>query len=354
MADTERFASRVEPVRWVGEADGFLELLDQRALPLESRYVRCTTVDDVRRGIVDMVVRGAPAIALAAAYGIVFAARDFEFSDDQAAFDAELDSLAEARPTAVNLRWGVERMRRALADVGGSPRTHLALAEARAIRAEDIAANVAIGDAGAALLPPGARVLTICNTGSLATAGWGTALGTVRSAWRDGGLAEVYACETRPYLQGARLTMYELMADEIPVTLITDSMAAHLMQRGLVDAVIAGADRVAANGDTANKIGTYALAVLAAYHAVPFYIAAPLSTVDLDTASGATIPIEERAAAEVTEIRGVRIAPIGARALHPAFDVTPGSLIRAIVTERGAVSAPYEISLRRLAGAAAI
>lgn len=350
MTDTERFASRVEPVRWVGDVDGFVELLDQRALPLETTYLRCRTVDDVRRGIVDMVVRGAPAIALAAAYAVVFAARDFEYSDNNDAFDAALDSLAEARPTAVNLRWGVERMRRVLAGVGGSPRTGLALAEARAIRAEDIAANVAIGDAGAALLPAGARVLTICNTGSLATAGWGTALGIVRSAWRDGRLAEVYACETRPYLQGARLTMYELMADDIPVTLITDSMAAHLMQRGQVDAVVAGADRVAANGDTANKIGTYSLAVLAAYHAIPFYIAAPLSTVDLDTRSGESIPIEERAAAEVTEFRGVRIAPLGARALHPAFDVTPGTLIRAIVTERGAVSAPYDDSLRALLG----
>lgn len=345
MTNNERFASRVEPVRWIGDTDGYVELLDQRALPAETIYLRYETAEEVRRAIVEMVVRGAPAIALAAAYGAVLAAREALASGDEH-FARALAALAEARPTAVNLRWAVDRMRRALEPLSGAQRVASALREARAVRDEDIASNVAIGDAGAALLPPGARVLTICNTGSLATAGWGTALGIVRSAWRDGRLAEVYACETRPYLQGARLTMYELMADGIPATLITDSMAAYLMQQGMVDAVLAGADRVAANGDTANKIGTYALAVLAHFHGIPFYIAAPRSTIDLTTADGSQIPIEQRGATELTEVRGVRIAPLGARVLHPAFDVTPGALIRAIVTECGAVSAPYDVSIR--------
>lgn len=345
MTINERFASRVEPVRWTGDTDGYLELLDQRALPAETRYLRFDAADHVRGAIVDMVVRGAPAIALAAAFGIVLAARE-AIAGGNEHFEQALAEIAAARPTAVNLRWAVERIKRALEHSEGAQRVTLALAEARAIRDEDIAANVAIGDAGAALLPNGARVLTICNTGSLATAGWGTALGIVRSAWRDGRLAEVYACETRPYLQGARLTMYELMADKIPATLITDSMAAHLMQRGMIDAVVAGADRVAANGDTANKIGTYSLAVLARYHGVPFYIAAPRTTIDLATLDGESIPIEERAASEVTELRGISIAPAGARALHPAFDMTPGTLIRAIVTECGAVAPPYAQTLR--------
>ncbi len=335
------------PVRWQGGADGHLVLLDQRLLPLETVFLDVGDSAACAEAIRAMVVRGAPAIAFAAAWGVVLACRE---ADAGADLEAALQRLADARPTAVNLRWGVDRMRRAITGLDGSERIERAMAEATAIGDEDVASNRAIGDAGAALLPDGARVLTICNTGSLATAGWGTALGIVRSAHRDGRLAGVLACETRPYLQGARLTMYELMADGVPVELITDSMAAFFMARGEVDAVIAGADRVAANGDTANKIGTYGLAVLAAYHGIPFYIAAPISTLDPATADGGGIAIEERGADEVLTVQGVRIAPPGARARHPAFDVTPGSLIAGIVTERGVLRPPYGTSIAALFG----
>lgn len=339
--------STVEPVRWTGGPDGSLELLDQRALPTQTIYVPCRTARAAAEGIVDMVVRGAPAIGITAAYGLVLAARECVGSPPEA-FEGELEHMAEARPTAVNLRWAVTRMRQALAGLEGNARVERAFVEARAIFDEDLAANHAMGDFGAALLPDGARMLTICNTGSLATSGWGTALGILRSAWQQGRLKHVYACETRPYLQGARLTMWELMQDGIPATLVTDSMAAYLMQQGMVDGVVAGADRIAANGDTANKIGTYALAVLARHHGLPFYIAAPTSTLDLATATGAGIPIEQRSASEVVMVRDVRIAPDGATALHPAFDVTPGELITGIVTERGVARAPYSRSLEAM------
>lgn len=332
-------ASRVSPVRWVGSAsDGYVEMIDQRRLPDEETWRAFRTAEEVADGIRDMVVRGAPAIGVAAAYGCVLAARDHRIADaNPARHAAALERLSDARPTAVNLRWALARM---AARVPSAPLADV-FAEAEAIRVEDIAANEAMGDHGAALMPDGARILTICNTGSLATAGYGTALGVIRSVHRQGRLERVFACETRPYLQGARLTMWELMKDEVPCTLITDNMPGAFFRAGEIDAVIAGADRIAANGDAANKIGTYQLAVLAKHHGVPFYIAAPTSTVDPDTASGEGIPIEERSADEVNTLRGVHIAPRGAHARHPAFDVTPASLITAIITEEGVHRAPF-------------
>ena len=334
----------VTPLRWVGDAaTGWFELLEQRALPTEERWVRYDSAQGVATGIRDMVVRGAPAIGVSAAFGVVLGARE---AATAAALDAAFDVLAASRPTAVNLFWALDRMRRAVSSHG---RDVAALwREAESIRTEDIAANVALGDFGAACMPDAARILTICNTGSLATAGYGTALGVIRSTHRQGRLARVLACETRPYLQGARLTMWELAKDGLPAALITDGMAGHCMARGEVDAVIVGADRIAANGDTANKIGTYQLAVLAHYHGIPFYVAAPTSTLDLATADGAGIPIEQRSAAEVVEIRGQRIAPAGVEALHPAFDVTPAALIDGIVTEAGVARKPYVRTLAEL------
>ena len=313
---------KVEALRWKGDA---LELLDQRLLPDRVDYVTCRTAAEVAAAIRDMVVRGAPAIGCAAAFGIAL---------DPAA--ASYDVLAKSRPTAVNLFWALERMHRAKDK----------RAEAEAIFAEDLAVNRAIGDHGAALVPANARILTYCNTGALATAGHGTALGVVRSA-KDKGVS-VVACETRPYLQGARLTVWECMQEGIPCTLITDNMAGHLMSRGEVDLVIVGADRVAANGDVANKIGTYTLAVLARRHGLPFYVAAPLSTFDAKCADGLRIPIEERPPEEVTGYRGVRWAPEGVTVRNPAFDVTPAELITAIICEKGVVRAPSRERLQPL------
>ena len=305
---------RVEALRWKGDA---LEVLDQRLLPEKTLYLTCRTAAEVAAAIRDMAVRGAPAIGCAAAFGIAL---------DPA--DASYDVLAKSRPTAVNLFWALERMRKAKDK----------RAEAEAIFAEDVAINRAIGAHGAKLVPRGARILTYCNTGALATAGHGTALGIVRSA-KDKGVS-VLACETRPYLQGARLTAWECLQEGIPCTLIADNMAGFLMSRGEADLVIVGADRVAANGDTANKIGTYTLAVLAQRHALPFYVAAPLSTFDFGTPDGSAIPIEERGADEVTGYRGTRWAPDGVKVRNPAFDVTPAELITAIVSERGVVESP--------------
>jgi len=313
---------KVEALRWHGDA---LELLDQRKLPDRVEYVTCRNAAEVAAAIRDMVVRGAPAIGCAAAFGIAL--------DPQA---ASYEILAKSRPTAVNLFWALERMRRA-ADKK---------AEAAAIFAEDLAVNQAIGAQGASLVPTGARILTYCNTGALATAGHGTALGVIRSA-RDKGIS-VIACETRPYLQGARLTTWECAQEGIPCTLIADNMAGHFMSRGEVDLVIVGADRIAANGDVANKIGTYMLAVLAKRHALPFYVAAPLSTFDRDTPDGSQIPIEERAAGEITGYRGVRWAPEGIKVRNPAFDVTPAELITAIICEQGVVQAPSRERLQPL------
>ena len=304
----------VEALRWKGDA---LEVLDQRLLPDRIEYLSCRTAAEVAAAIRDMAVRGAPAIGCAAAFGIALEPNESSY-----------EILAKSRPTAVNLFWALERMRKARDK----------RAEAEAIYSEDVAINRAIGEHGAALVPQGARILTYCNTGALATAGHGTALGVVRSA-RGKGIS-VIACETRPYLQGARLTAWECMQEGIACTLIADNMAGHLMSRGEVDLVIVGADRIAANGDTANKIGTYTLAVLARRHSLPFYVAAPLSTFDPGTTDGAQIPIEERGADEVTGYRGVRWAPQGVRVRNPAFDVTPAELITAIVCEKGVIRSP--------------
>ena len=310
----------VEALRWTGKS---LELLDQRLLPAETRYVSCRSASEIAQAIRDMVVRGAPAIGCAAAFGVVLGRGSPE----------SYGALAASRPTAVNLFWALERMKKAR-DLE---------AEALAIFNEDIAANKALGAFGAALIPAGARVLTYCNTGALATAGHGTALGVIRSAFQSGKNISVIACETRPYLQGARLTAWECAQDGIPCTLIADNMVGHLMSRGEVDLVLVGADRIAANGDTANKIGTYGLAVLAAHHEIPLYVVAPTSTVDLATPTGAGIPIEERDPAEVTGRFPAR---------NPAFDVTPGELVAAIVTEDGVHRAPYGESLARVHAAA--
>ncbi len=312
----------VDALRWNGDA---LELLDQRLLPDQFVYVTCRSAAQVAAAIRDMVVRGAPAIGCAAAFGIALEPKESSY-----------EILAKSRPTAVNLSWALARMRRA-------PDKK---AEAEAIFAEDLAVNRAIGARGAKLVPQGARILTYCNTGALATAGHGTALGVIRSA-RDKGVS-VIACETRPYLQGARLTAWECMQEGIPCTLITDNMAGHLMNRGEVDLVIVGADRIAANGDTANKIGTYTLAVLARRHGLPFYIAAPLSTFDSKINDGTGIPIEERPADEVTGYRGMRWAPQGVAVMNPAFDVTPAELITAIICEKAVVPAPSRERLQPL------
>jgi methylthioribose-1-phosphate isomerase len=305
----------IEPIRWRGDR---LELLDQRLLPDQTVYVTCRTAAEVAAAIRDMVVRGAPAIGCAAAFGVVLGGKD------------SFELLAASRPTAVNLFWALERMKGAK-----NPE-----AEARAIFDEDLEANLAMGRHGAALIPKGARILTYCNAGALATSGHGTALGVVRTAFeRDKGIS-VVACETRPYLQGARLTAWECVQEGIPCTLITDNMAGHLMSKGDVDVVVVGADRIAANGDAANKIGTYMVAVLARRHRLPFYVAAPVSTFDLQTAEGSGIRIEERPGQEVTGYRGVQWAPQGVKVRNPAFDVTPAELISGVVSERGVVLEP--------------
>jgi methylthioribose-1-phosphate isomerase len=315
-------------MRW---RDGALELLDQRLLPREEKWIACRSAHEVAVAIRDMVVRGAPAIGVAAAFGMAIAAKN---GDDIGAAAAELRA---SRPTAVNLGWAIDRMIAA----SGDP-----LEEAQRIFDEDVESCRRIGRFGAELLGARNTVLTHCNAGALATAGYGTALGVIRAAIEGGKQVAVFADETRPYLQGARLTAWELQQDGIDVTLITDNMSGHFFQQGKFDAVVVGADRIAANGDTANKIGTYTLAVLANAHDVPFYIAAPISTVDIACPSGESIPIEERSSREVTEIAGTSIAPEGVSARHPAFDVTPARLITAIITERGVLRPPYEEALR--------
>jgi methylthioribose-1-phosphate isomerase len=311
--------SSVEPIRWRGDR---LELLDQRLLPGKTKYVTCRTAQQVAKAIRDMVVRGAPAIGCAAAFGVVLSgakAKTFEV-------------LAKSRPTAVNLFWALERMKKASVSTGDLE------AEAIAIFDEDLAANRELGRLGAELIPERARVMTHCNTGALATAGYGTALGVVRSAKSK--KISVIANETRPYLQGARLTAWECVQEKIPCTLITDNMAGYMMSSGEVDLVIVGADRIAANGDVANKIGTYPLAVLAKRHGIPFYVAAPLSTFDASIPDGSKIPIEERPADEVTGYREARWAPRGVKVRNPAFDVTPAELVTGIICERGVILSP--------------
>jgi methylthioribose-1-phosphate isomerase len=335
--------------------DGEVVLVDQRRLPGEEVYLHCREHGEVAAAIRDMAIRGAPAIGVAAAYAIALGVRrsGAEGPELAAEFRRICADLRSTRPTAVNLFWAIGRMERSFREaVAGGPAVREALlSEARRIEEEDLGACRRMGDLGASLLPAGARVLTHCNAGALATAGYGTALGVIRSAARDGRLARVYADETRPYLQGARLTAWELLRDGIPTTLIADSMAGHMMARREVDAVVVGADRIAANGDVANKIGTYPLAVLARENGVPFYVAAPLSTLDLATPSGEAIPIEERPPDEVTHHGGRRLAPEGVGVRNPAFDVTPHRYVTAIVCERGVARPPFAESLPTLAQA---
>jgi len=330
-------------------------MIDQRKLPSEEVYVRCKTAADVARAIRTMVIRGAPAIGVAAAYGIALGMRGSKATGTQkfaAEFYKTCEMMAATRPTAVNLFWAIERMKRtfaAVAETGASVdqiKDRLDL-EAQAIHDEDVASCRAMGAFGAAIVPDEARILTHCNAGALATAGYGTALGVIRGAVEAGKRVTVLADETRPFLQGARLTAWELVRDGIQTTVITDNMAGAIMRMGQIDLVVVGADRIAANGDTANKIGTYTVAVLAREHKIPFYVAAPLSTIDLDTPDGDHIPIEERNPREVTHLRGSRLTPVGALIRNPAFDVTPHHLIAGIITERGIFRAPYIESLAR-------
>lgn len=317
----------ITPMRW--QSDRLL-MLDQRVLPLQENWIELRTHEEVAQAIKDMVVRGAPAIGIAAAYGMALAAQN------RTDLTEASKTLAASRPTAVNLFWALERINRLPTQTFES-----ILKEAQAIEREDLEMNHAIGEHGAALIPQGANVLTVCNTGGLATAGHGTALGVIRTAHETGKNIHVYTCETRPRMQGLRLTAYELMKEGIPFHSIADSVAGSLMRAGRVDCVIAGADRIAANGDSANKIGTYSLAVLANHHNIPFYIAAPSSTLDPTLPTGDLIPIEERACEELTEIDGARVGPHGCTVYNPAFDVTPGPLITAIITEKGVHKPPF-------------
>jgi methylthioribose-1-phosphate isomerase len=336
---TEREVLR--PVRYDDARDEVV-LLDQRALPAEETWLALRSAAEVADAIRTLAVRGAPAIGVAAAYGLAVEARRGAGPERLRAAAA---LLAGARPTAVNLAWAVRRVSRRI----GEPAAAL-LAEAHAIRDEDEASCRRMGALGAPLIPEGARVLTHCNAGALATAAYGTALGVVRAAHAEGRVAHVYADETRPFFQGARLTAWELERDGIPVTVLTDSMAGWLMARGEITCVVVGADRIAANGDVANKIGTYAVAVLARHHGIPFYVAAPWSTFDVSLPTGAGIPIEERPADEVVRIFGRLVAPEGVPARYPAFDVTPAGLVTAIVTERGVLRPPYGPAIRALVG----
>jgi len=344
--------NRIETLRWQG---GQLEMIDQRVLPAQFRYLSCDSAESVATGIRDMVVRGAPAIGCAAAYGIALEAlrqRAAPASDFAGRMERAFDVLAASRPTAINLFWALARMRarwRSLARQSVAAQADALLAEAHEILAEDIRVNRAMGAHGAALLADGARVLTHCNAGALATAGHGTALGVIRSAVEAGKRISVIADETRPFLQGARLTAWEMVQEGIPVTLITDNMAGFMMSRGEVDAVIVGTDRVAANGDVANKIGTYMVAVLAQRHRIPFYVACPISTIDMAIADGAAIPIEERAAGEVTGFRDCQWAAAGVAVRNPSFDVTPAELVSALITERGVVHQPNRERIEALA-----
>ena len=346
--DFDRY-DRIRPIRWTGEA---LELLDQRALPFEVSYVTCRSSDEVAEAIHALIVRGAPAIGIAAAWGVVLASRGIAAdSGEEAArlLVPAVTRLHAARPTAVNLAWALGRMHRVLDAAGGNWRDVLA-SEARAIETEDLAANRSMGQAGAALIAPGSGVLTHCNTGSLATAGFGTALGVIRAGVASGHIERVFAGETRPWNQGARLTVWELQQDGIGATLIADAAASHLMKTGQVDWVVVGADRICANGDTANKIGTYQLAIAARHHGVKFMVVAPSSTVDMATASGELIEIEERDTAELLSHRGTRTVADGILAWNPVFDVTPHSLIDAIVTERGVVERPDAVRMQAVFG----
>lgn len=342
---------KVETLRW---RDDHLEMIDQRVLPAEFHYLAFRSAAETAEGIRSMVVRGAPAIGCAAAYGVALEALRLRPSDSEAftkGMNQAFEVLAASRPTAVNLFWALKRMRSAWEAVAKQAVATIAnnlLLEAHEVLREDIRINRELGAFGAALLADGARVLTHCNAGALATAGHGTALGVIRSAVEAGKRISVVADETRPFLQGARLTAWEMVQEKIPVTLITDNMAGHLMNLGEIDAVVVGTDRVAANGDVANKIGTYMVAVLAQRHKIPFYVACPLSTIDLNVSDGAAIPIEERAPEEVTGFRDCQWAAQGVSIRNPAFDVTPAELVTALITEKGVVYQPNREKLSAL------
>ncbi len=343
----ESLTNQVYPVIW---HEGRVLLIDQNRLPTEYTFVEISCCEDMARAIKTMIVRGAPAIGVAAAYGLYLGAREIQ-TTDRDTFLSKLEDIAQilrqTRPTAVNLSWAIARMlKTAYETLGSVEQLQSALLQtAQAIQVEDLQTCKAIGDRGLEVLPTNPKkvcILTHCNAGALATAGYGTALGVVRSAWREGRLARVYSGETRPRLQGAKLTSWECVQEGIPVTVITDSMAAHCMKQGLIDVVIVGADRIAANGDTANKIGTYSLAIIAKAHNVPFFVAAPLSTIDFDLPTGSKIPIEERHPSEMYQIGETVICPPGVEFYNPAFDVTPADLISGIITENGVV-APSEL-----------
>jgi methylthioribose-1-phosphate isomerase len=334
----------IETIQWTPSG---IVMIDQTRLPREEVYVTCTDHLQVADAIRSMVIRGAPAIGVAAAMGIALGMQ----AASVAQFDDICETIRVTRPTAVNLFWAIERMRRVFNEVVARSLPEIRerlVAEAIQIRLEDIAINECIGKNGAPLIPDGKTVLTHCNAGALATAGYGTALGVIRAAVASGKKIDVFADETRPFLQGARLTIWELQHDHIPATLITDNMAGHFLHSGRIGCVVVGADRIAANGDVANKIGTYSVAVLAKENNVPFYVAAPISTLDLTLTSGDQIPIEQRAPAEVTHIQGVPVAPEGTQVANPAFDVTPHRYVTAIITERGVARPPYSDALRKL------
>jgi methylthioribose-1-phosphate isomerase len=339
-------------MRWLPDEES-LELLDQTKLPAEIAYIKCTDYRDIAAAIKCLAVRGAPAIGAAAAYGLALAARKVRGNSKKellTGVGAAARELAATRPTAVNLSWALTRLLKKVRDADtDDPEvlSSLLLEEAHAIFCEDVSGNHRIGEYGQGFIPQEGSVLTHCNAGALATAGYGTALGIIRAARDAGKKVSVYADETRPLLQGARLTALELLRENIPVTLITDNMAGFLMAKGKVDLVIVGADRIAANGDVANKIGTYGLAVMAKVHNIPFYVAAPLSTIDMSLASGDEIPIEERDHTEVTHHGGRLLAPVGVKVWNPAFDVTPYSLVTAIITDRGVVQPPYDVNIKK-------
>ena len=343
----------IKTLEWTAEGVRFI---DQTKLPTEEVYVTCRTYQEVAAAIQDMIVRGAPAIGVAAAMGVALGIQHSSAKDERSLreeFDQISTVIGETRPTAVNLFWGIRRVRDKLDSLAGHPLSEIKTAlvrEAQQMYLEDIAANQAMGRHGATLMPSEGGVLTHCNAGALATAGYGTALGVIRAAVEQGKKIHVYADETRPFLQGSRLTAWELMKDGIPTTVISDNMAGAMMRQGKIGAIVVGADRIAANGDVANKIGTYTVAVLAKEHNIPFYVAAPVSTVDLACADGSGIPIEQRNGKEVTHIAGKQMVPDGVSVENPAFDVTPAKYVAAIITDKGVARAPYGESLRKLAG----
>ena len=347
----------IQTLEWT---DSGVRFIDQTKLPTEETYVNCRTSEQVADVIRNMVVRGAPAIGVAAAMGIAVGVKNSKaetVGDLKRDFDQSCEMIGKTRPTAVNLFWAIRRMQNKFEFIRIRPLPQIKQAlieEAQRMHAEDIAANQAMGRFGATLMPSSGGVLTHCNAGALATCGYGTALGVIRAAVEQGKKIHVYADETRPFLQGSRLTAWELMKDGIPTTVISDNMAGAMMKQGKIGAIVVGADRIAANGDVANKIGTYTVAVLAKEHKIPFYVAAPFSTIDLETPDGSKIPIEQRNAKEVTHIAGRQMVPEGVQVENPAFDVTPAEYVTAIVTERGIARAPYDDALKKLSGHAAV